>query len=85
MEQLYENNKINYTNLYDNFNHHPIRLAMSGGGDDKVMFILFPGFGNSEKQWDYDYETKQYTSNFLSTLRNLGQVHLLTYPWVDRR
>ena len=75
--ELYKNNKSNYANL-----HIESKLYLKkGGGDDNVMFILFPGFGNSEKQWDYDYEKNEYSSNFLSTLRNLGKVHLLTYPW----
>ncbi len=50
---------------------------------DKLMFILFPGHGNSEKDWNWDYDKKIPISeiNFTSTLKKLGKICYISFPW----
>ncbi len=52
--------------------------------NEKVMFILFPGHGNSEKDWNNLYDTvdkidKKIT--FTSSLKKMGKICYVSFPW----
>ncbi len=47
-----------------------------GGGDKNIMFVMFPGHGNTANDWGHD-------NKFLNKLREIGILHLITLPWYD--
>ncbi len=49
----------------------------------RITFLLFPGHGNTEHDWTYDYESKKYNSNIFTALRKIGTVKLVSYPWYN--
>ncbi len=51
---------------------------------EKIMFILFPGNGNSEKDWNNLYDTTEKVDKnvtFTSELKKLGKICYISYPW----
>ncbi len=45
-----------------------------------IMFILFPGHCENKYDWDFDVNEKT-KSNFLTTLKKLGQIFFVDFPW----
>lgn len=49
--------------------------------NEKFMFILFPGHGNSEKDWNNPNEKSKSDDTFTSTLKKLGKICYISFPW----
>lgn len=49
--------------------------------DKNIMFILFPGHGNSEKDWNNPNEKSKLDDTFISTLKKLGKICYISFPW----
>jgi hypothetical protein len=48
--------------------------------NQSIMFIMFPGHGDSYNDWDYDFQYP-HQSNFIQSLKELGTVYTFTLPW----
>ncbi len=48
---------------------------------EKLMFVLFPGHGNSEKDWNNLNDKSNKDDTFTSTLKKLGKICYISFPW----
>jgi hypothetical protein len=46
----------------------------------KIIFILFPGHCENKYDWDFDFDDHK-KSYFITTLKKLGQIFFVDFPW----
>src|SRR5271166_2919594 len=80
MNHCYYENKNRYVEL-ENFQNIG---NQTGGKKNKLMFIMFPGFGTPKSGWDVtdiDKHNRIIRTNFITELKKMGEVYFYSPPY----
>jgi hypothetical protein len=67
---------MDYRDKYTKYQIKNIDITNQNGGGKQIMFVMFPGFEVSKKEWDCYFEKdKKIKTNFINELKKMGSIY----------